>query len=78
MGLIISMASFASLMAVEPNKVDLTEGEQHWRRQLVTLFSCIFNIILASAGLGLAAALGIQVSSAHSLITPLVFAAIQA
>lgn len=78
MGVIISMASFASLMAVEPNRVALTEGEQHWRRQLVTLFSCIFNIILAGSGLGLAAALGIQVPKSHSLITPLVFAAIQA
>ncbi|KAM7186943.1 hypothetical protein V8F20_011172 [Naviculisporaceae sp. PSN 640] len=78
MGVIISMASFAGLMAVEPNRVALTEGEQHWRRQLVTLFSCIFNIILAGAGIGLAAALGIQVSRSPSLITPLVFAAIQA
>ncbi|KAK4214970.1 hypothetical protein QBC37DRAFT_138784 [Rhypophila decipiens] len=78
MGLVISMASFATLMAVEPTKVALTEGEQHWRKQVVTLFSCIFNIILAGAGLGLAAALGLRVSNSRSLITPLVFAAIQA
>lgn len=78
MGLIISIISFAVLLAVEPTKVALTEGEQHWRRQMVTLFSCIFNVILAVAGFGLAAALGIRVPSSLSLITPLVLAAVQA
>lgn len=78
MGLIISIACFALLLAVEPTKVALTEGEQHLRRQMVTLFSCIFNVILAVAGFGLAGALGIQVPRSNSLITPLALAAIQA
>ncbi|KAK3314852.1 hypothetical protein B0H66DRAFT_323828 [Apodospora peruviana] len=78
LGLIVTIVLFYILLAVEPTKVALTEGEQHWRRQVVTFFSCIFNVILAGAGLGLAVALGIKVMSSKSLITPLAWAAIQA
>jgi hypothetical protein len=75
--LVTNIGLFIILLRAERTKVTLTEGEQHWRKQIVTFFSCISNLLLAGAGLGLAGALGMRLSESRSLITPLVWAAIQ-
>ncbi|KAK1774838.1 hypothetical protein QBC45DRAFT_454467 [Copromyces sp. CBS 386.78] len=90
-GLILNIGIFAALLAVETTsaKVNLTEGEQHWRKKIVTVSCCVFNLLLAGAGIGLAGAMGIRLSNAgdrqlgmsnseRSLIAPLVLGAIQA
>jgi hypothetical protein len=56
----------------------LTEGEQHWRKQVVTFFGCVLNLLLAGAGVGLAGTLGTRTADSKSLIAPLVWALIQA
>ena len=56
----------------------LTEGEQHWRKQVVTLFGCLLNLLLAGAGVGLAVALGTKAADSKTLIAPLIWASIQA
>ncbi|KAK4455403.1 hypothetical protein QBC34DRAFT_420200 [Podospora aff. communis PSN243] len=76
-GLVINIGLFIILLRAERTKVTLTEGEQHWRKQVVTFFSCISNLLLAGAGTGLAGALGMKLSESKSLITPMVWAAIQ-
>ncbi|KAG7285602.1 hypothetical protein NEMBOFW57_010231 [Staphylotrichum longicolle] len=63
---------------VEPNRIMLTEGEQHWRKQVVTFFGCLLNVLLAAAGVGLAVTLGTKVADSKSLIAPLIWASIQA
>lgn len=68
---------FILLLRAERTKVTLTEGEQHWRKQVVTFFSCIANLLLAGAGIGLAGALGMRLSESKSMIAPLVWASIQ-
>ncbi|KAK3684179.1 hypothetical protein B0T22DRAFT_271253 [Podospora appendiculata] len=79
LGLVTNVGLFVILLAVEPTKVTLTEGEQHWRRQMVTVFSCVLNIVLVGAGVGLAGAIGIRVTAhSKSLITPLAWLSIQA
>ena len=65
-------------MTVEANDVTLTEGEQHWRRQLVTFFGSVLNLLLAGAGVGLAVASGTKTARSRTLIAPLVWASIQA
>lgn len=90
-GLILNIGIFAALLAVETTsaKVTLTEGEQHWRKKIVTVSCCVFNLLLAGAGIGLAGAMGIRLSnvggrqlgmseSERSLIAPLVLGAVQA
>jgi hypothetical protein len=77
LGLVINIGLFIILLRAERTKVTLTEGEQHWRKQVVTFFSCISNLLLAGAGTGLAGALGMKLSESKSLITPMVWAAIQ-
>lgn len=90
-GLILNIGIFAALLAVETTsaKVTLTESEQHWRKKIVTVSCCVFNLLLAGAGIGLAGAMGIRLSnvggrqsamseSERSLIAPLVLGAIQA
>lgn len=78
LGLTLNVALFTLLLALEPAKAALTEGEQHWRKQVVTFFGCVLNVLLAGAGVGLAGALGIKTSDSTSLIAPLVGASIQA
>ncbi|KAK0614895.1 hypothetical protein B0T17DRAFT_592774 [Bombardia bombarda] len=78
LGLVINIGLLATLLAVEKAEVTLTEGEQHWRRQIATFFSCVFNLLLAGAGVGLACGLGMKVAGSTSLIAPLVWASIQA
>lgn len=63
---------------VEPNRIMLTEGEQHWRKQVVTFFGCLLNVLLAAAGVGLAVTLGTKAADSKSLIAPLIWASIQA
>ncbi|KAL0470053.1 hypothetical protein QR685DRAFT_522669 [Neurospora intermedia] len=90
-GLLLNIGIFAALLAVESTsaKVNLTEGEQHWRKKIVTVSCCVFNLLLAGAGIGLAGAMGIRLSSVggrhlgmseseRSLIAPLVLGAVQA
>ncbi|KAK3392202.1 hypothetical protein B0T20DRAFT_50045 [Sordaria brevicollis] len=90
-GLILNIGIFAALLAVETTsaKVALTEGEQHWRKKIVTVSCCVFNLLLAGAGIGLAGAMGIRLSnvggrqsgmseSERSLIAPLVLGSVQA
>jgi hypothetical protein len=76
-GLTLNIALFALLLVVEPNRITLTEGEQHWRKQTVTFFGCLLNLLLAGSGVGLAVALGIKASHSKRLIAPLVWASIQ-
>ncbi|KAK3340020.1 hypothetical protein B0T25DRAFT_574893 [Lasiosphaeria hispida] len=78
LGLIANIGLFAVLLRAEESEASLTEGEQHWRKQTITFFSCVFNLLLAGAGVGLAGAMGIKVPGSKSLITPLVWASIQA
>ncbi|KAK3387948.1 hypothetical protein B0H63DRAFT_167187 [Podospora didyma] len=77
LGLVINIGLFVTLLAVDRTKATLTEGEQHWRKQIVTFFSCVFNLLLAGAGVGLASAMGIKVSESRSLITPMALAVVQ-
>jgi len=77
LGLVTNIVLFLILLQAEKPKVTLTEGEQHWRKQIVTFFSCISNLLLAGAGVGLAGVLGMNLSGSKSLITLLVWAAIQ-
>ena len=66
------------LLGAETSKPRLTEGEQHWRKQVITFFGCTANLMLAVAGASLAAAMGVRTSDSKSLITPLVCVAFQA
>lgn len=56
----------------------MTEGEQHWRRQIVTLFGCLLNLLLAGAGICLAVTLGIKAVESKPLLAPLLWTYIQA
>jgi hypothetical protein len=76
-GLTLNIALFALLLVVEPNRITLTEGEQHWRKQTVTFFGCLLNLLLAGSGVGLAVALGIRAPDSKQMIAPLVWASIQ-
>ena len=78
LGLVLNISLFLGLLAAEASKPKLTEGEQHWRKQVITFFGCTSNLLLAVAGVGLAAAMGAHVPSSKSLIIPLVWASIQA
>ncbi|KAH6613267.1 hypothetical protein F5144DRAFT_661263 [Chaetomium tenue] len=78
LGFTINVILLALLLAVEPNRISLTEGEQHWRRQVVTLFGCLLNLLLAGAGVCLAATLGIKVAESKPLLAPLLWTYIQA
>jgi hypothetical protein len=72
------MGLFGLLLALETTKAELTESEQHWRKQTVTLFGCILNILLAGAGIGLVAALMPRISESRVLIAPLAWSTMQA
>ncbi|KAK3372926.1 hypothetical protein B0T24DRAFT_528681 [Lasiosphaeria ovina] len=76
-GLIFNIVLFVILLAVETSRPSLTEGEQHWRKQIVTFFGCVFNLLLAGAGIGLACTMGLKISVSRSLISPTALAAIQ-
>ncbi len=78
LGLALNTALFILLLKVEPNRIMLTEGEQHWRKQVVTLFGCLLNLLLGGAGFALAIALGIKAADSKTLIAPLIWASIQA
>jgi hypothetical protein len=77
-GLGLNVILFALLLATEINNITLTEGEQYWRRQVVTLFGCVLNLLLAGAGVGLALTLGTKEAGSRLLIAPLIWASIQA
>jgi len=77
LGLVVNTSLFIILLAAETTDAKLTEGEQHWRKQVVTFFSCISNLLLAAAGVALAGALGMNLPGSRSLITPLVGAVVQ-
>lgn len=62
---------------MEPNRITLTEGEQHWRKQVVTFFGCLLNLILAGAGLRLAVTLGTHTAESKMMVGPLMWTAIQ-
>ena len=62
---------------MEPNRITLTEGEQHWRKQIVTFFGCLLNLLLAGAGVCLALTLGTKAADSKPLIAPLIWAYIQ-
>ncbi|KAK4159688.1 hypothetical protein QBC43DRAFT_221393 [Cladorrhinum sp. PSN259] len=76
-GLFINIAMFCILLAVESNKVTLTEGQQHWRKQIVTFFACVLNVILSAAGVGLVGLLGANVAETRSMMPSLILASIQ-
>ena len=78
LGFTINIIYLALLLAVEPNRISLTEGEQHWRRQIVTLFGCLLNLLLAGAGICLAVPLGIKAAESKPLLAPLLWTYIQA
>ncbi|KAK4183937.1 hypothetical protein QBC35DRAFT_506972 [Podospora australis] len=77
-GLVINIAAFVILLTLEPTRVTLTEGQQHWRKQIVTFFTCVLNVLLAGAGIGLLVLLGSKMADSKSMIPPLVWASIQA
>ncbi|KAK5661054.1 hypothetical protein OQA88_12433 [Cercophora sp. LCS_1] len=77
LGLVTNIGLFVLLLGVERVNTKLTEGEQHWRKQVVTFFSCISNLLLAGAGVALAGAMGMKLPGSKSLITPLVWVSIQ-
>ncbi|KAK1761509.1 hypothetical protein QBC47DRAFT_397473 [Echria macrotheca] len=77
LGLAVNTTLFVVLLGAETVDANLTEGEQHWRKQVVTFFSCISNLLLAGAGVALAGALGMKLLGSKSLITPLVWASVQ-
>ncbi|AEO61308.1 hypothetical protein MYCTH_2084292 [Thermothelomyces thermophilus ATCC 42464] len=78
LGFVINVALLAALLAVEPIKITLTEGEQHWRKQVVTFFGCLLNLLLAGAGFCLAVHLGVKAADSKLLIAPLVWTYFQA
>lgn len=77
-GLVLNIALFTVLLSMETHNISLTEGEEHYRRQVVTFFGSMVNLLLAGAGVGLAATLGVKTVDSKSLIAPLVSASIQA
>ncbi|KAK3898526.1 hypothetical protein C8A05DRAFT_18912 [Staphylotrichum tortipilum] len=79
-GLVITTALFALLLRGEKNRIALTEGEQHWRKQVLTLFACLLNLLLAGAGASLTVVVGINMKMVDSkaLIAPLIWASLQA
>ncbi|GAB1313663.1 hypothetical protein MFIFM68171_03873 [Madurella fahalii] len=78
LGAIINIIIFILLLATEVNKVTLTEGEQYWRKQIVTFFGCLLNLVLGGAGGALAGTLGVKTTESKSLIAPIIWALIQA
>ncbi|KXX81667.1 hypothetical protein MMYC01_202047 [Madurella mycetomatis] len=78
LGAVINIVIFILLLATEVNKVTLTEGEQYWRKQIVTFFGCVLNLVLTGAGGALAGTLGVKTAESKSLIAPLIWALIQA
>jgi hypothetical protein len=78
LGLTVNIALLVLLLAVEPNRITLTESEQHWRKQVVTVFGCVVNLLLAGAGIGLGLTLSIKAADSKPLIAPLILASIQA
>ncbi|KAL2258846.1 hypothetical protein VTK26DRAFT_7679 [Humicola hyalothermophila] len=77
-GLVLNIALFTLFLSMETHNIALTEGEEHYRRQVATFFGSTANLLLAGAGVGLAVMLGIKTVESKSLIAPLVWASIQA
>ncbi|KAL2158740.1 hypothetical protein VTH06DRAFT_3931 [Thermothelomyces fergusii] len=69
---------FVALLAMERIQVALTEGEQHWRKQVVTFFGCLLSLLLAGAGFCLAVQLSSRAAESKFLIAPLVWTYFQA
>jgi hypothetical protein len=78
LGLTVNIALLILFLAVEPNRITLTESEQHWRKQVVTVFACVVNLLLAGAGIGLGLPLSIKAADSSPLIVPLILTSIQA
>ncbi|KAK4195239.1 hypothetical protein QBC40DRAFT_186268 [Triangularia verruculosa] len=77
-GLTINVAAFGLLLSMETHRVTLTEGQQHWRKQIITAFACVLNIFLAGAGVAMAGILSARIVESKSLIMPLVWVSLQA
>ncbi|VBB83603.1 Putative protein of unknown function [Podospora comata] len=77
LGLTINIAAFGLLLSMEIHRVALTEGQQHWRKQIVTVFACVLNIFLSGAGVGMASILSTRVAESKSMIVPLVWLSFQ-
>jgi hypothetical protein len=78
LGFTVNIALLVLLLAAEPNRITLTESEQHWRKQAVTILACVVNLLLAAAGIGLGLTLSIKAADSKPLIAPLILASIQA
>ncbi|KAK3903718.1 hypothetical protein C8A05DRAFT_14323, partial [Staphylotrichum tortipilum] len=78
LGLAINVAFFVILQQRETNRITLTEGEQHWRKQVLTSFACLANLPMGGAGVGLAFTLGIKAADLKALAAPLIWAVDQA
>ncbi|KAL2116284.1 hypothetical protein VTJ04DRAFT_8451 [Mycothermus thermophilus] len=76
-GFVLNIVLFIFLLAVEPNRITLTEGEQHWRKLVVTFFGCVLNFLLACSAIGLTLTLSTKVTDYSPLIAPLVCTYIQ-
>ncbi|KAK4142820.1 uncharacterized protein C8A04DRAFT_38034 [Dichotomopilus funicola] len=77
LGLTLNVVILAMLLAVEPNRIMLTEGEQHSRKQIATFFSCSLNLLLVGVGVCLAASIHAKVAGCRLLIPPLILVYIQ-
>ncbi|KAK4180716.1 hypothetical protein QBC36DRAFT_15268 [Triangularia setosa] len=77
LGLTINIATFGLLLSMETHKVTLTEGQQHWRKQIITVFACVLNIFLAGAGVGMTGILSTRIVESKSMIMPLIWVSIQ-
>jgi hypothetical protein len=76
-GFVLNIVLFIFLLAVEPNRITLTEGEQHWRKLVVTFFGCVLNFLLACSAVGLTFTLSTKVADYSPLIAPLICTYIQ-
>jgi len=75
--MVINVGLFMALLAADKTDYSLTESEQHWRKQVVTFFGCLFNLIMTCAGTSLAGAMAARTADSRLLIAPLLWASIQ-
>jgi len=77
LGMVINVGLFMALLAADKTDYSLTESEQHWRKQVVTFFGCLFNLIMTCAGTSLAGTMAARTADSRLLIAPLLWASIQ-